>query len=574
MNIEQVDITHAKPLNQAAFCHYPKNDFYHLPETLADFKKAEERKSENSKLYVEFAKTERHEKNRQFYESVWGAPSNEVREQSEKTNRLVITRKSPTSDLSLNGRETSLRIYHRAWSGEYRVSVESFTRLQEPPPAQAGERSTAGLTERAASKIKDSGAFVAACKGGFNTFGTLTMDEDTRRRVLVDVCHPVKRVGRAGYIDGVLVDGPANEIEWKPETTIGKEVSRFMDNLQKKYSRGWTWRPSKKELLENPMLEMMTAKHRPVYVGVKHSKYGPKPVAKKINYIWVAENPPKIVDKPFLNKAGENGTCKINDNPHVHFLMDWKVEKHEFKGWAEQLESAWGNGFNHLERVRSPQRATGYLLKALGYMTKGSHVVDKETGEVLNSQGIIKGNRYGISKDARAPEWECISEYEAAHMGQVIREVGERIQIRSSEIKQSIKAGEKQQNKLKASIAKLGLASYRAKVPEKLVKERLTRANETLRSCIGKLSGLRDMPFKMDYSNKFKITFREKHRLDSFIQYSVIKHGWKAKIKSYVKTCTLETKAISDWAKKCLEDSEIYWQSLMCDIDNNQAVGE
>jgi hypothetical protein len=557
MNINNIEISPPQPLFTAAFPVYPYGKFYHFEESLSQFKQSERRKLDASYSELERAKSLR-----------------QSREQSEKNNRLVITRKSPTNPTGVNGRETSLRIYHRAWSGEYRVSVESFTRLQEPPPSQAGERQTAGLTERAAGKIRDSGAYVSAEKGGFKTFGTLTTDAETRKRILVDVCHFVGRKKTGECINGQLVDAVASEIEWKPKTTIGKEVSRFMDNLQKKYSRGWTWKPSQKEILENPMLEMMSAKHIPVFVGVKHSKYGPQPIAKKINYIWVAENPPKIVDKPFLYKAGESGTCKINDNPHVHFLMDWDVPMHEFKGWAQQLESAWGNGFNHLEKIRSPQKATGYLLKALGYMTKGSHIVDKNTGEVLNSQGIIKGNRYGISKDARAPDWECISEYEADHIGQAVREIGERIQIESSAIKARISDETKLKNKLIATIAKLKSPNYRAKVPERLANQRLAESNGFLSACVARLSKAKSLPFVMDYSNKFKITFRKKESLDSFIEYSVLKHGWKAKIKNYVKECTHETNLISKWAheisEKVTESKENlnrYWQSLMSDAD-------
>ena len=118
--------------------------------------------------------------------------------------------------------------------------------------------------------------------------------------------------------------------------------------------------------------------------------------------------------------------------------MDWAVERNLFECWAAQIESLWGNGTAHLEKIRNPQSAVGYILKALGYMTKGQQKINKETGEVYNDQGIIKGNRYGISKDARAPDWECISEFEAAHMGQIVREVGEMICIASDKIRAKI----------------------------------------------------------------------------------------------------------------------------------------
>jgi hypothetical protein len=517
MIIQNVEIENTKPLEDGAFCHYPKNTFHHINGSLDDFKRAERRKLDSSYLQYERLKALR-----------------QSREQSEKSNRLVITRKSPTADNSLNKRETSLRIYHRQWSGEYRVSVESFTRLQQAPPPQSGERLTIGLTPRSASKIKDAGAYVAACKGGFKTFCTLTFTIEQRLQLS------------------------------KGETTIGKEAARFFDALQKKITRGWTWQPAKNQL------EGLQA---PVRIeGRKH----------KLNYIWVAESPDK--KDQYTTPEGEIIEVTTGVNPHIHFLMDWGVERELFPCWAAQIESIWGNGTAHLEKIRNPKSAVGYMLKALGYMTKGAAEIDKETGEIINSQGMIKGNRYGISKDARAPDWECINEFEAAHMGQIVREMGQRICIESDAIKARIISERAIQDKQKATIKKLNLANYAAKLSKAAIDQRKQAATTLLAAASAKVSGLIEMTRKMDYSNCYKITFRARETLDTFLKYAILKREWKATPKKHTtkKVVAFEpiagvlvtmapnpqTQSINDWAKKVHENLELYWGSLMSDVDN------
>jgi hypothetical protein len=518
VNIDHLEITPAKPLLQGAFCHYPKNTFHHLNGSL-DFFKHTEKLNHDASIW-EFKKAQ----------SV-----RQSRERSEENNRLVITRKSPTEDKSLNERETALRIYHREWSGEFRVSVESFTRLQKPPPPQFGERETKGLTERAASKIKDAGAYVAACKGGFNTFCTLTFTMEQRLNLS------------------------------KGETTIGKEVARFFDALQKKITRGWTWQPPEDELL---------GVIPSVRIEGRNSK---------LNYIWVAESPDSKID--YVMPDGQIAEMTIGVNPHVHFLMDWGVERSHFKCWAAQIESIWGNGTAHLEKIRNPQSAVGYMLKALGYMTKGQQKINEDTGEVLNDQGVIKGNRYGISKDARAPDWECISEFEAAHMGQIVREVGERICIESGKIRAKINSEKDKQNVQKAQIAKLNLKNYAAKLSPSIIKQRMQAASTLLSAANARIKALTQLTRLADYSNKFKITFRGRERLDTFLKYSILKRDWKANQKETKQKDVLAVDpktgllmryipnehaiSISNWAKKIHENSELYWASLMSDVDNN-----
>lgn len=89
-------------------------------------------------------------------------------------------------------------------------------------------------------------------------------------------------------------------------------------------------------------------------------------------YIWVAENPAEV-------------------NPHVHMPTNHTVPRSEFQKFTKWFESLWGHGFAHVERIRKPEAAGLYILKAVGYSAKGSD----------GGQGLIYGNRYGISQNIR-----------------------------------------------------------------------------------------------------------------------------------------------------------------------------
>jgi len=54
------------------------------------------------------------------------------------------------------------------------------------------------------------------------------------------------------------------------------------------------------------------------------------------------------------------------------------------------------------------------MAKAAGYFTKA---------QGNDSQGEVQGNRYGISKNARAPDWETFSECQIHVMGQLIQDI-------------------------------------------------------------------------------------------------------------------------------------------------------
>jgi len=121
------------------------------------------------------------------------------------------------------------------------------------------------------------------------------------------------------------------------ETTIGAEMKRFID----------AWRS-------------------------RYRKRGKKPPV----FIWVAENP-------------------NNSNPHAHILTNDKIEYRRFRKWARGFEKLWGNGTVHLEKIKHSKAAGRYLLKAVGYLAKGTN----------GNQGSVAGQRYGVSRNLLPKEY-------------------------------------------------------------------------------------------------------------------------------------------------------------------------
>lgn len=98
----------------------------------------------------------------------------------------------------------------------------------------------------------------------------------------------------------------------------------------------------------------------------------------RLVYIWVAEN-------------------KDDSNPHVHLLTNYRVPRKEFDALCVHVESLWGFGFARIEKVRHPEQAGRYIMKALGYAVKGAD----------DDQGTVIGNRYGIAR-AILPKYETV----------------------------------------------------------------------------------------------------------------------------------------------------------------------
>lgn len=212
---------------------------------------------------------------------------------------------------------TSLYLMRRDWSKQTKLQVIYRPSPSDAPSANNGDRYTEKLTSRAVKKIFESGAYVAACHGGFTTFLTLTFDEAQRARILgADA-----------------------------EMTIGSEVSRFLDGAKKVFKRGFEYTAGSET---NGQREIEAAQDVIKVAGNEGD----------FHYVWVAECP--------ANDDGE-------PNPHVHMLLNWQVEPQHFNAWSKRLENIWGHGFGHLERIQYKEAASGYLIKAVGYAAKGNN---------------------------------------------------------------------------------------------------------------------------------------------------------------------------------------------------------
>lgn len=205
----------------------------------------------------------------------------------------------------------------REWSKQIKMQMIYSPSPSDAPPSNSGDRYTEKLTARAVTKIFESGAYVAACHGGFTTFLTLTFTSEQRDRI------------------------------FSGDVTLGGEVSRFLDGIKKLYRRGFTAqvRSDKDDNRQQNITACETSRQVEGQDGDFH-------------YIWVAECP--------ANEDGE-------PNPHVHMLLRWSVEKEVFQSWAARIEKIWGNGFANLQRIKQPKAAGSYLIKAVGYAAKGDN---------------------------------------------------------------------------------------------------------------------------------------------------------------------------------------------------------
>ena len=222
-------------------------------------------------------------------------------------------------------------------------------------------------------------------------------------------------------------------------------------------------------------------------------KFAPEPLA----YLWVAENPAK------LRKAGDIATdietraeytpLENGENPHLHLMMKWQVHRVHFRHWAARLEKLWGNGFAHLEKIKDPQKAGSYVAKAAGYLSKAQGKTD---------QGDIRGNRYAISKRARAPGWIECERHQIGMMGWLLAELHE-----AWNKKHGPKIAER----------------------EKL-KRQLQAANDApRRHQIGKLlEGVRRKIEPLPRISKYAALFKSEEQKDRFFDWASRK-GWEAK---------------------------------------------
>lgn len=275
----------------------------------------------------------------------------------------------------------------REWSQEWRFRTRAEPLTFQQPMAPEGPRITDDLTERGARKIMESCQYVATVNGGYSTFLTLTLDQPARERLKAECLGPFCTLDRrdVSWLGGYGRPGwrDAHQHNRKRvESTIQAELSRFLDALQKIYQRG--------------MVETCPETGATVEIAGH---------ADGLQYVWVAEVPDTVDPE-----TGEIGA----PNPHVHVLLRWRVPRAQFRAWAARIERLWGQGFAHLEKVKDGTAAAAYMMKAAGYLCKAQGKPD---------QGRIRGNRYAISKPARAPSWITVQEYQLHTMGCMIADV-------------------------------------------------------------------------------------------------------------------------------------------------------
>ncbi|EKO3904904.1 hypothetical protein RRK67_001254 [Vibrio fluvialis] len=425
-----------------------------------------------------------------------------------------------------------VQLQRRDWSQQYRLQQIIETPASDAPEQNSGDRFTEKLTARAVKNIFESAAYTAVKHGGFKTFVTLTFDAERRRRVLdgtaltKDGRHYSPVAFRLNMGDSVTeVGGAYTAFEWykgkarnpklmnetgeiaghycplftKPEkvwevvgakTTIGAEVSMFINAVKKMRRRGFMAYVTERD-----------AESGRLFVPVPKIKASVLPDKSDFHYLWVAECP--------SNEDGE-------PNPHVHLLMDWDMAPELFAAWAERIEKLWGNGFATIERIKKPQAAGTYIIKAVGYAAKGANA----------DQGIIRGNRYNMAACSRAPKWETLGSFEAGNIAGILSELGHKLDQWKKPMLRAVRRYEqaKEQTVKAAGIAKqqcdgakLAKLTNRIKRLEQQIKE--TRAAT-------KAAGLH-----VSASNRFSITFdrNAEIKINQFMKWAAGARGWSMK---------------------------------------------
>ncbi|MHA2862418.1 hypothetical protein [Vibrio harveyi] len=404
---------------------------------------------------------------------------------------------------------SSLHIQHRKWSGQYRAQVVAQTPPSSAPDANTGERFTEQLTKRSVSKIFESGAYVAQCHDGFTTFITLTFTKEQRLALFGAQAEaegrpftPIEFIRDKGTIvhgkDGqyTLLPKKPFTIVKTAETTMGREVSRFLDGCKKMYQRGWETEAGEKI---NP------------HYKAKLSPFGPDREKADFHYVWVAECPP--------SKDPQTNEIIGEPNPHIHLIMRWSVEPVYFRDWAKRLEGLWGKGMAHIEWIKQPKAASTYLIKALGYAAKGENA----------DQGLIRGNRYNIARCSRAPAWETLATFDTDNITAVIKELGYKLEQWKKPMQRSIA----RINKQKAQTVKaVGIAEQQSKPDEHLnkLKARIIRLERAAKNVAQDMKA-REM--NVSTKNAFSITFDgedAKARMDKFLMWATGARGWSMEL--------------------------------------------
>lgn len=341
---------------------------------------------------------------------------------------------------------------HREWSGEYRFLFKT-EKPMEAPPINSGDRVSYELTQNAARKLSESAEYVALEKGGYKTFLTMTFDNEARARMSRQYSAGEYWKINKNSLPSVYADNNERTIKG---SNIQKELKRFFDGLKKKVERGFYihYRRKYKTIIHYP--------DGPAeFVRIKFNREKIPGISKdELCYCWVAENPPQK-DK-HGNEIIDKQTGEFKRNPHAHIMLNYRVDWEIFPAFVKGLESLWSNGFAHFEMIKNQKSAAAYLMKALGYITKAAAGSD---------QGVIYGNRYGISKNARAPGWVTARNY-AWHIA------GQLIEMQRLKQRRELKPLEQQRDSIKTALeaadkeAKPRLKNALKKVREKITEKK------------------------------------------------------------------------------------------------------
>jgi len=289
-------------------------------------------------------------------------------------------------------------------------------------------------------------------------------------RKIADSCEYMAKTrgGFKTFVTGTFNDEARARIA-SGETSIQREATRALDALNKMYQRGWNMKSG--ERVEG-------------HAGT-------------LAYCWVVEVP--------KNEQGE-------DNPHLHMLFDWVVEYAHFQEWAARIESIWGNGYFHLEKIDDPMCAGAYMAKAAGYLTKAAGQSD---------QGEVTGNRYAISSNARAPSWSTIGTYQLGIMGMLIREVYDSISAKHSAKFLERHRLREEREKIRAA-AKKAQGEHVTKRYPLWAKNALTEVGEKLKAVREKINAMKVR------ASKYQLVCKGRDSFERFLVWAEA-HGWNWK---------------------------------------------
>ncbi|MEW8050795.1 MAG: hypothetical protein AB2809_10490 [Candidatus Thiodiazotropha sp.] len=273
----------------------------------------------------------------------------------------------------------------------WKAAVHTDLLTKNKPPEQWGDRWTDKLSDRGKKAIENSAKYQHRIGQGYRTFLTLTMSPEWRAQI--EKWDQMKR----GQDDD-------------NRKTIGNLATEFINTLQQRHRNGRTfqghYRRAGKQQRGGGYYAKGTHFKGRIETATDSDRWTPIKwrqgftlggSGKPFQFVWVIENPE--------NEQGER-------NPHIHLLMNWNVKLDQFHAWAMWIEKTWGKGFAKLERIKKPAAAANYMAKAANYLTKGTE----------GAQGPVRGNRYSVGKDARAPRARTVGVYWSDMIRDVIGE--------------------------------------------------------------------------------------------------------------------------------------------------------